>query len=184
MSRLFDPTHPEQVAFDKTCSAWLTNSTSPREKYAYRDGHVAGWQNAMSQDMPIAWGVRSRNPDESTDEWSDISCSPDVAQECASELESKCGEPFDAVPLYAHPGGVVGSENDALRTENYSLREELVQDYLRLKYVSRMIDGIGDVDLHEEAAINASAFGREEPNDDDYLAAVRTAIDTAAKGKA
>ena len=39
------------------------------------------------------------------------------------------------------------------------------------------IDQIGNTDLHEEAAINASALGRDEPNDDDYIAAIRTAID-------
>ena len=41
------------------------------------------------------------------------------------------------------------------------------------------IDGIGETDIHEEAGINASALGRDDPNDDDYLAALRTAIDRA-----
>lgn len=44
-----------------------------------------------------------------------------------------------------------------------------------------LCDGFAGIDLHEEAAINASAFGREEPNADDYLAAFRTAIDAARK---
>ncbi len=36
-----------------------------------------------------------------------------------------------------------------------------------------MFDGI---DLHEEASINASAFGRDEANKDDYYAAFLTCI--------
>jgi len=40
-------------------------------------------------------------------------------------------------------------------------------------------DEYNEVDLHEQAAIYASAFGREEPNRDDYLAALRDAVDAA-----
>jgi hypothetical protein len=54
-------------------------------------------------------------------------------------------------------------------------------DKRRLLFVRDMMDGIGDIDLHEEAAINASALGRDEPNDDDYLAAIRTAINAALR---
>lgn len=41
------------------------------------------------------------------------------------------------------------------------------------------VDTIGGVDIHQEASIYASTFGREEPNDNDYIAAIRTAIDEA-----
>lgn len=41
------------------------------------------------------------------------------------------------------------------------------------------VDIIGGVDIHQEASIYASVFGREEPNDNDYIAAIRTAIDKA-----
>jgi len=30
-------------ADESTCSMWLTEGTNDREKYAYRDGHHAGW---------------------------------------------------------------------------------------------------------------------------------------------
>ena len=43
-------------------------------------------------------------------------------------------------------------------------------------------DEYNGIDLHEQASIYASALGREEPNRDDYLAALRCAID-AARGK-
>jgi hypothetical protein len=41
------------------------------------------------------------------------------------------------------------------------------------------MDGFGGIDLHDEAQTAASFFGRDEPNGDDYLSAIRTAIDTA-----
>lgn len=46
MTAPFTPNHPEQVAYDQTCSMWLTEGTNDREKHAYRDGHHAGWRNA------------------------------------------------------------------------------------------------------------------------------------------
>lgn len=39
------------------------------------------------------------------------------------------------------------------------------------------IDQIGDVDIHEAACRFADARRRDEPNDDDYLNAIRYAID-------
>jgi hypothetical protein len=54
-------------------------------------------------------------------------------------------------------------------------------DTVRLLHLAKepFFDEYGGVDLHEEASINASVFGRDEPNHNDYLAALRTAIDTA-----
>ncbi len=46
MKAPFTPNHQEQVAYEQMCSMWLTDGTSDREKYAYRDGHYAGWRNA------------------------------------------------------------------------------------------------------------------------------------------
>lgn len=60
--------------------------------------------------------------------------------------------------------------------ERDEARELQQLDERCMRFVSRMMDGVGDVDFDEEAAVNASACGREEPNDDDYLAAARTAI--------
>jgi hypothetical protein len=37
-------------------------------------------------------------------------------------------------------------------------------------------DAFNGIDLHEEASINASAFGRDEANSDDYYAAFLTCI--------
>lgn len=61
----------------------------------------------------------------------------------------------------------------------------LRKDTERLRFVSQMIDGIGEIDFHEQAAIYASARGNDEANGDDYLAVVRDAIDSAlaAEGK-
>ena len=50
-----------------------------------------------------------------------------------------------------------------------------------LAWPDTFCDEYGGVDIHEEASVNASAFGREEPNRDDYVAAVRAAIDAARK---
>ena len=47
--RAFDKDHPEQIAYDRTCSMWLTESTNEREKYAYRDGHHAGYMTAAKE---------------------------------------------------------------------------------------------------------------------------------------
>lgn len=44
-------------------------------------------------------------------------------------------------------------------------------------------DEYNGIDLHEQASIYASALGREEPNRDDYLAALRCAIDAAKEQK-
>lgn len=53
-------------------------------------------------------------------------------------------------------------------------------DVRRLAWIAgELCDNIGDIDLHEEAAINMVVFGRDEPNQGDYAAAVRTAIDAA-----
>lgn len=57
-------------------------------------------------------------------------------------------------------------------------------DSKRLLFLSNVFDGLGGVEIHEQASIYASAFGREEPNDDDYLAAVRDAIDSAMEDHA
>ena len=46
MTAPFAPNHPEQAAYEQTCSMWLTDGTSDREKHAYRDSHYAGWRNA------------------------------------------------------------------------------------------------------------------------------------------
>ena len=40
-------------------------------------------------------------------------------------------------------------------------------------------DEYAGVDLYDQASIYASAFGREEPNRDDYVAALRDAVDAA-----
>lgn len=63
MSRPFDPTHPEQVAYDATCSMWLTEGTNDREKHAYRDGHHKGWNNAVQGLEEICAALRSAMAD-------------------------------------------------------------------------------------------------------------------------
>ena len=54
MPRPFDKDHPEQIAYDGTYSMWLTEGTNDREKYAYRDGHHAGWKNAEKTTKALA----------------------------------------------------------------------------------------------------------------------------------
>lgn len=61
--------------------------------------------------------------------------------------------------------------------------EEARKDERRLLFMRDLMDGIGEIDFHEEAAINASALGRDEANDDDYIAAIRTAIDSAIEAE-
>jgi hypothetical protein len=50
-------------------------------------------------------------------------------------------------------------------------------DAKRLLFIKELMDGMGPFDFHDMAAIKARAAGREEPNDDDYLAAIRASID-------
>jgi len=62
MTRPFDKEHQEQIAYDSTCSMWLTEGTNDREKFAYRDGHHAGWGNATKEARALladikAWDV-------------------------------------------------------------------------------------------------------------------------------
>lgn len=56
MPRPFDKDHPEQIAYDSTCSMWLTEGTPVREKYAYRDGHHAGW-TALAGENAVLLGL-------------------------------------------------------------------------------------------------------------------------------
>lgn len=51
------------------------------------------------------------------------------------------------------------------------------KDALRLLYLQQIMDGFGPYDFHEMASITATAAGREEPNDADYLAAIRATLD-------
>jgi hypothetical protein len=64
MTRPFDKDHPEQISYDSTCSMWLTEGTNSREKYAYRDGHHAGWiaaamatQNLIAGEKAVLLGL-------------------------------------------------------------------------------------------------------------------------------
>jgi len=59
VNRPFDPNHPEQVAYDATCSMWLTEGTNDREKHAYRDGHHKGWNNALKDLEEICAALRA-----------------------------------------------------------------------------------------------------------------------------
>jgi hypothetical protein len=63
MSKPFDADHPEQVAYDQTCSMWLTEATSDRERHAYRDGHHKGWNNAMNGLEEICAALRAAMAD-------------------------------------------------------------------------------------------------------------------------
>ena len=56
MPKPFDNDHPEQMAYDSTCSMWLTEGTNDREKYAYRDGHHAGWM-ALAGENAVLLGL-------------------------------------------------------------------------------------------------------------------------------
>lgn len=69
-----------------------------------------------------------------------------------------------------------GDEIERLTAERSE--RELDSDRLAsLVWPEQFCDEYNGVDLHEQASIYASAFGRDEPNRDDYLAAIRTAID-------
>lgn len=67
---------------------------------------------------PSAWAVRQRNPDESTDPWSDIFGNPDTAREEAAALESTSTERFDVVPMFTFvPPVITGTTEEILRDE-------------------------------------------------------------------
>ena len=63
MSKPFDADHPEQVAYEQTCSIWLTEGTNDREKHAYRDGHHKGWNNAVKGLEEICAALRAAMAD-------------------------------------------------------------------------------------------------------------------------
>jgi hypothetical protein len=50
-------------------------------------------------------------------------------------------------------------------------------DAMRLLYLKQLMDGVGPYDFHEMASISATAAGREEPSDADYLTAIRATLD-------
>ena len=52
----------EETSYDRTCSMWLTEATSIREKYAYRDGHHRGWRDASDH---LKSNAQSKPPAES-----------------------------------------------------------------------------------------------------------------------
>lgn len=39
----------ERAAYEATCTMWVTENTPLREELAYRDGHRAGWNNAIKE---------------------------------------------------------------------------------------------------------------------------------------
>ena len=59
----------------------------------------------------------------------------------------------------------------------------LNHDELRLLAIHRLMDGVGDIDLHELAADLATKRGHEEPTDRDYLDATREALDVIVKAE-
>ena len=69
----------------------------------------------------------------------------------------------------------------SLRKENAALKAAAMADESRLRHLGDepFCDGYGDTDLHEQALECAEKSGRDIPNSDDYLAAVRIAIDRA-----
>ena len=72
-----------------------------------------------------------------------------------------------------HPAAIreLLAERDALKADAERLAS--------LAWPEPFCDEYNGIDLHEQASIYASALGREEPNRDDYLAALRCAIDAA-----
>ena len=59
----FAPDHPEQRAYETKMSIWGTAATSDREKHAYRDGHHAGWKNALNGLEEICAALRAAMAD-------------------------------------------------------------------------------------------------------------------------
>jgi len=71
------------------------------------------------------------------------------------------------------------AENDnwALRAEVEALRAD-AERFASFAFPP-FCDEYAGVDLYDQASIYASAFGREEPNRNDYVAALRDAVDAA-----
>lgn len=59
----------------------------------------------------------------------------------------------------------------------------MTPDEMRLLAIHRMMDGIGEIDLHERATNLAAERGHEEPTDADYLDATREAMDVIVKAE-
>lgn len=57
------------------------------------------------------------------------------------------------------------------------------RDAARLLFAFVDCDGYGDICFYDRALVYASAFGRDKPNDNDKLAAIRDALDAAMKEK-
>ena len=67
-----------------------------------------------------------------------------------------------------------------LRAERDALKED-AERLASIAWPVPLFDKYYGIALHEEASIYASALGRDEPNRDDYLAALRSAIDDAQR---
>ncbi|MFA5606794.1 MAG: hypothetical protein WDA07_06355 [Leucobacter sp.] len=68
-------------------------------------------------------------------------------------------------------------ERDEARAERDALRAD-AERFASFAFPP-FCDEYAGVDLYDQASIYASAFGREEPNRDDYVAALRDAVDAA-----
>ena len=58
MEKVTEENSDERAAYLTTCELWLTENTPLREALAYRDGHRAGWNNAIKQMVKLITNVK------------------------------------------------------------------------------------------------------------------------------
>lgn len=110
-----------------------------------------------------------------TADWDAVLAEMPSAEATAAAARCWCDADTSSIEMDSRLATAFAKRIDALL-----LRErESAKDARRILFIRDLMDGIGDIDFHEEATINASAFGRDEANDNDYIAAIRTAIDAA-----
>ena len=100
-------------------------------------------------------------------------CNPAAIRALLAKMERLRAERA-ALQLAVDAARILLAKRDALKADAERLAS--------LAWPEPFCDEYNGIDLHEQASIYASALGREEPNRDDYLAALRCAID-AARGK-
>jgi hypothetical protein len=98
-------------------------------------------------------------------------------------IDYLCGEPNEmecsAYDVHKDETAVIKAV-EKLKAERDALRVD-AERIASLAWPSPFCDEYGGVDIHQQASVYASAFGRKEANRDDYIAAVRDAIDAARK---
>lgn len=78
-------------------------------------------------------------------------------------------------------GDCKAADYDRLRAEVEALQARIAEDDKLFVGLAYMMCAVGNISLYEDAMAIAADFGRDAPENKDYAAAMRAAIDLAIK---